>query len=164
MPATLISSNALEIVSNLGYNIPDLRWSPSGGHSFCAGRGITMLGKIVTVTIDRPLGSFHPKHPDIYYSVNYGFVEGIPAPDGQWQDAYVLGVSVPLEIFTGYVAAVIHRLDDVEDKWVVLPEGLTMSEAQIREAVHFQERFFHTEVKMASVFRGGNHLSANVKR
>lgn len=28
-----------------------------------------MIGQAVTVTVDRPLGSYHPKHPDIYYSV-----------------------------------------------------------------------------------------------
>ena len=123
-----------------------------------------MLGRIVTVTIDRPLGSVHPNHPDIYYSVNYGFVEGIPAPDGEWQDAYVLGVSEPLETFTGSVAAVIHRLDDIEDKWVVLPEGMRMTEAQIRESTFFQERFFRTEVEIADLFCHENHLSANAKR
>ena len=45
------------------------------------------IGKMVTVTVDRPLGSFHPNHPDLYYPVNYGYVAGIPAPDGEDQDA-----------------------------------------------------------------------------
>jgi inorganic pyrophosphatase len=91
-------------------------------------------------------------------------VEGIPAPDWEWQDAYVLGVSEPLETFTGIVAAVIHRLDDVEDKWVVLPEGMRVTEAQIRETTFFQERFFRTEVEIADLFCYENHLSANAKR
>ena len=108
-----------------------------------------MERKTVTVTVDRPLGTCHPKHPDILYSVNYGYVEGIPAPDGEWQDAYVLGVDVPLETFTGYVIAEIHRLDDVEDKWVVAPGNVHFSAEEIRAAVFFQERFFQTEVKMA---------------
>ena len=42
-----------------------------------------MIGTIVTVTVDRPLGSFHPKHPDIYYPVNYGYIEGVLAADGE---------------------------------------------------------------------------------
>lgn len=33
------------------------------------------------VVVDRPLGSYHPKHKDIYYPINYGFVEGIMAPE-----------------------------------------------------------------------------------
>lgn len=31
-----------------------------------------MIGKIVTVTVDRPLDSFHPEYKDMYYPVNYG--------------------------------------------------------------------------------------------
>ena len=29
-----------------------------------------MMGNIVTVTVDRPLGSYHPKHKDLYYPIN----------------------------------------------------------------------------------------------
>ena len=105
-----------------------------------------MIGRIVTVTIDRPLGSYHPKHPDIYYSVNYGYIEGIIAPDGEEQDAYILGVDIPLQTFTGEVIAVIHRKDDVEDKWVVAPEGMTFSKEKIEELTRFQEQYFASEV------------------
>ncbi len=105
-----------------------------------------MIGRIVTVTIDRPLGSCHPKHPDIYYSVNYGYIEGIIAPDGEEQDAYILGVGTPLQTFTGEVIAVIHRKDDVEDKWVVAPEGMTFSQEEIEELTRFQEQYFDSEV------------------
>ena len=30
----------------------------------------------VTVIVERPLGSFHPKHKEIFYTVNYGYIEG----------------------------------------------------------------------------------------
>ncbi len=80
-----------------------------------------MLGKIVKVTVDRPMGTYHPKHKDIYYPINYGYIEGIMASDGEEQDAYILGVNQPVEEFTGKVIAIIHRLNDVEDKWVVAP-------------------------------------------
>ena len=105
-----------------------------------------MLGKIVTVTVDRPLGSFHPKHPDIYYPVNYGYIEGIMAPDGEEQDAYILGVNVPVDKFTGTVIAIIHRFDDVEDKWVVAPECMSFSKEEIEAAVHFQEQYFDIDI------------------
>ena len=39
-----------------------------------------MIGDIVKVTVDRPLGSYHPKHRDIYYPINYGYVKGVLAP------------------------------------------------------------------------------------
>ena len=105
-----------------------------------------MIGEVVTVTVDRPLGSYHPKHPDMYYPVNYGYIEGIMAPDGEEQDAYILGVDIPVKILTGKVIAIIHRNDDVEDKWVVAPEGVTFSRQEIAELTHFQEQYFDSEV------------------
>ena len=83
-----------------------------------------MIGEIVKVIIDRPLGSRHPKYANIIYPINYGYIEGIIAPDGEEQDAYVLGVDTAVSEFCGKVIAVIHRYDDVEDKWVVAPTGL----------------------------------------
>ncbi|MBP3577194.1 MAG: inorganic pyrophosphatase [Lachnospiraceae bacterium] len=107
-----------------------------------------MLGETVTVIIDRPMGTYHPKHKDIYYPVNYGYISGIIAGDGEEQDAYVLGVSEPLQEFTGVIIAIIHRLDDVEDKWVVAPEGVKLSKEEILEQVKFQEQYFKAEIWM----------------
>ena len=107
-----------------------------------------MIGHIVKVIVDRPLGSFHPSHKNIYYSVNYGYIEGIFAPDGEEQDAYILGVHVPLKEFVGKVIAIIHRLDDVEDKWVIAPQNTSFSAEEIIEQVQFQEQYFHFEIIM----------------
>ncbi|MBO5857444.1 MAG: inorganic pyrophosphatase [Clostridia bacterium] len=107
-----------------------------------------MIGKKVKVIIDRPLGTYHPKHKDIFYSVNYGYIEGIIAPDGEEQDAYVLGVSEPVSEFTGKIIAIIKRLDDVEEKWVVAPENMTFTKEEIMEQVEFQEKYFNTEFCM----------------
>ena len=105
-----------------------------------------MVGKIVTVTIDRPLGTRHPNHPDILYPVNYGYIPGIMAPDGEEQDAYILGVEVPVAEFTGEVIAIVRRMDDVEDKWVVAPVGTRLSREEIQTRLAFQERYFHSEI------------------
>lgn len=107
-----------------------------------------MLGQIVTVTVDRPLGTYHPNHKDIYYSVNYGYIEGIMAPDGEEQDAYILGVNEPVEQFTGKVIAIIHRFNDVEEKWIVAPEDKSFSKEEIWEQVKFQEQYFESEIRM----------------
>ena len=107
-----------------------------------------MIGNIVTVTVDRPLGSYHPKHKDLYYPINYGYIEGIMAPDGEEQDAYILGVQEPVEFFKGKIIAIIHRNDDVEEKWVVAPENMTFSKEEIMEQVKFQEQYFDSEVMM----------------
>lgn len=67
-----------------------------------------MIGKIVTVTVDRPMGSYHPEHKDMYYPINYGYIKGIIAPDGEEQDAYIIGIEKPVKEFTGKVIAIIH--------------------------------------------------------
>ena len=107
-----------------------------------------MLGKTVKVIIDRPMGTYHPKHKDLYYPINYGYIEGIIAPDGEEQDAYVLGVDVPVREFEGRIIAIIKRLDDVEEKWVVAPEDMTFTKEEIMKQVEFQEKYFKTEVIM----------------
>lgn len=107
-----------------------------------------MIGKIVKVTVDRPLGSYHPKHKDMYYPINYGYVEGIMAPDGEEQDAYILGVDRPVRKFIGKVIAIIHRYDDVEEKWAVAPEDMSFTKEKIVEQVEFQEQYFKSEIRM----------------
>ena len=99
-----------------------------------------------TAAIDRPLGSCHPKHPDLYYPVNYGEIPGVLAADGDWQDVYVLGVDEPLDSFTGEVIAVIRRRNDVEDKWVMAPSGMRFTAEEIMAQVHFQEQYFDSYV------------------
>lgn len=105
-----------------------------------------MIGDIVKVTVDRPLGSYHPKHKDMYYPINYGYIEGIMAPDGEEQDAYILGVDKPVNEFVGKVIAIVHRYDDVEEKWVVAPENMVFTKEQIMEQVYFQEKYFKAEI------------------
>lgn len=107
-----------------------------------------MIGSKVKVIIDRPLGTYHPNHRDIFYTVNYGYVAGIIAPDGEEQDAYVLGIDKPIEEFTGIVLAVIHRLNDVEDKWIVVPENTSFTKEEIIKQVDFQEKYFKIEIRM----------------
>ena len=107
-----------------------------------------MIGSIVKVVVDRPMGTYHPKHGDIFYPINYGYVPGVMASDGKEQDAYIIGVNEPVNEFEGKVIAIIHRFDDVEDKWVVAPIDRSFTEKQIMEQVSFQEQYFHTEVRM----------------
>lgn len=107
-----------------------------------------MIGNIVRVLVDRPLGTCHPKYENIHYTVNYGYIQGIMAPDGEEQDAYILGVNEPVEEFVGKVIAVIHRLDDVEEKWVVAPEDVSFTSDEIMRQVAFQEQYFRTEIRM----------------
>lgn len=107
-----------------------------------------MIGNTVKVIVDRPLGSRHPAHEDLCYSVNYGYIPGRIAPDGEEQDAYILGVDEQVKEFVGKVIAVIHRFDDVEEKWVVAPDHMIFTGEEIMEMVSFQEQYFRTEIRM----------------
>ena len=99
------------------------------------------LGQEVEIVVDRPLGSKHPKF-DMVYPINYGYVPGTKAPDGEEIDAYILGVIKPVEKFAGRVIAIIHRLNDDDDKLVVASVGENFSDEQIKELTNFQERYF----------------------
>ncbi len=107
-----------------------------------------LLGKRIHVVVDRPIGHVHK---GIVYPVNYGFIPGLMAEDGEEQDAYILGVTEPLEAFDGIVIGAVCRRDDVEDKLIVVPEGMELHQGQIAEAVHFQEQYFDFTVD--SLFR-----------
>lgn len=49
----------------------------------------------------------------MYYAVNYRFIKGVTAPDGESQDAYISGVDTAMGEFTGKIIAVVHRYDDI---------------------------------------------------
>lgn len=107
-----------------------------------------MIGDMVKVTVDRPLGSYHPEHKDLFYPINYGYVEGIIAADGEEQDAYILGVNEPVQEFVGRIIGIVHRFDDVEEKWIVAPENMSFSQEEMKEQIHFQEQYFQYEVRI----------------
>ncbi len=107
-----------------------------------------MIGSMVTVTVDRPLGSYHPDHPDLYYPINYGFIKNTMSADGEEIDAYVLGIHKPITELTGRVIAIIRRLNDVEDKLVVAPDGAVFSKEQILALTAFQEQYFTVEIEL----------------
>lgn len=106
----------------------------------------TALGRHVRVTVDRPFGSLHPKNQKMRYGLNYGYVADVLAGDNEWQDAYIWGIEEPVEFFEGVVVAVIHRLNDVEDKWIVAAEGDAPTEQEIREKTAFVEQYFQSEI------------------
>ena len=105
------------------------------------------LGKTVDMVIDRPIGFVHhTKGITLHYTINYGYLPGVTGGDGEEQDVYILGVSEPLERFTGRIIAAIRRKDDNEDKFVAAPEGMEFHQGQIAEAVHFVEKYFDSKV------------------
>ena len=106
------------------------------------------LGRILRVVIDRPLGSPHPVY-GFRYDLNYGYVPGYIAPDGEDLDAYVVGTDEVLDECEGVVVAVIRRHDDIEDKLVVAVDDRQRSVEAITAAVAFQEAGWDSEVVVA---------------
>lgn len=103
------------------------------------------LKKPVKVLIDRALGTIHPKHDDIVYTVNYGFIPGtINEVDNEEVDAYVLGPNEPIAEFEGEVFAVIEREGD-EIKLLV-SDGRDFTDEEIRKLTDFQEKFFKSVI------------------
>lgn len=103
----------------------------------------SLIGKMVHVKMDRPLGTAHPKHGFIY-PVNYGYIPGTISGDGEELDAYVLGEHKPLDEFDGKVVAIIHRTNDDDDKLIVMKDGKNYTDDQIRALTEFQEQYFES--------------------
>jgi inorganic pyrophosphatase len=97
------------------------------------------VGQHVAVTIDRPYGTAHPVH-GFRYEANYGYISGTLTPDGEELDAYLLGPTQPLHHGEGTCVGIIHRLNDDDDKLVVIPPGYDLTDDEILAAVAFQER------------------------
>lgn len=121
---------------------------PTLDYFFCAIEADEMdyshiIGKIVKGTVDRPLGTAHPRNPRMIYPINYGYVDGVFAGDGAEQDVYLFGTDKALKNFEGKVIAVWHRFDDVEDKWIVSLSGEDIVEEKILGDISFQEQFFY---------------------
>ena len=99
------------------------------------------IGKVLDVKIDREFGSRHPKH-DFIYPVNYGYIPNTISGDLEELDCYVLGIFEPIKEFRGKCIAIIHRINDDDDKLVIVPDGIEYSNDAIDALVEFQERFF----------------------
>ena len=99
------------------------------------------INKIVEVIIDRPIGSKHPEYDSIY-PLNYGYIPNTVSGDGEELDCFILGINEKMEKYTGKCIAVIHRLDDNEDKLVIAPEGKEYTTSDIRALTDFQEQYF----------------------
>lgn len=114
---------------------PSSRRDESGG---CKGFGPSSpLGRLVWVTVDRKLGSSQPQGQP--YPVNCGYVQEVLEEKNEWQDAYVLGPTAPVEVFEGEVIARIRSRGMKGERWVVAAPGTRMKAGDIRAATAFGE-------------------------
>lgn len=105
-----------------------------------------LIGKEVTVYVDRPLGMKHPKFPDIIYPVNYGYIKEIKAADNEYQDVYIIGNDEPLKICIGKVYAIVIRENDIEDKLIVVTNDKEYKIDEIEKYINFQEKYFKHKI------------------
>ena len=107
------------------------------------------LGKTVTIGIDRPIGFVHEKKDGtkLTYPINYGYIPEVLGGDDEELDVYLLGVDHPVESYTCRIIGIVHRKNDVEDKLVGVPEGMSFTAAEMTEAVHFQEQYYDSYVE-----------------
>ena len=107
-----------------------------------------MARKIYRAIIDRPIGyqdSFGNRYP-----INYGYIPDLFAGDSEEQDVYIISEKIrePLESFEGELIAVIHRQDDVEDKWVLTSTNENITIEDIKEKTYFLEQYFDSTIEL----------------
>ena len=95
-----------------------------------------------SAVIDRPVG-FKDSFENVY-PINYGYIPELMGGDGEDQDVYIVSHDrqQPLENFTGELVAIIHRRDDIEDKWVLAPVNEEVDKTFIAEQTQFMEQYF----------------------
>ena len=106
------------------------------------------LGKTVTIEIDRPIGYEHHKgEKTLLYPINYGFIPGVLGGDGEELDVFLVGVDQPVSVYTGRIIGIGYRADDVEDKLIMAPEGVSFCAEEMARAVYFQEKYYQTTIR-----------------
>ena len=108
------------------------------------------LGKLVRIEIDRPIGYVHHKENTdrvLVYPINYGYIPNVLGGDGEELDVYLYGVDTPVTEFFGRIVGIVYRHNDVEDKLIMAPDGITPTAKEIASAIHFQEQYYQTVVK-----------------
>jgi inorganic pyrophosphatase len=114
-------------------------------YKYCLEQYFTMLNKTITIEIDRPIGTLHPKRENIYYPINYGFVPGLMGGDNEEQDVYVIDSDVGKTCSEVEIIGIVMRLNDVESKWIsVEDEKLTYTKSEIESIINFQEQYYKT--------------------
>lgn len=105
------------------------------------------LGQVVDIEIDRPVGYVHRKgDKTLVYPINYGYIPDVLGGDGEELDVFLLGVNEPVKTYRGRIVGIVLRADDVEDKLIMAPEGMTPTVAEMTEAIYFQERYYDSRV------------------
>ena len=106
------------------------------------------LGKEIAIEIDRPVGYVHHKgEKTLIYPINYGYIHDVFGGDGEELDVFLVGVTEPVQSYTGHIIGIVYRADDVEDKLVMAPCGTSFTTEEIAREVYFQEKYYKTTIR-----------------
>ena len=112
-------------------------------------QGKDFLGKKIKIEFDRPLGSKHPKF-GFKYPINYGFVPGVIAGDGDELDVYYISADKPLKRIEGVCIGYVHRFDDDDEDKLIATDGSKLDKEEIEKQLEFQEKWFKHEIILVS--------------
>lgn len=122
------------------------------------------LWKQVSVVIDRPLGSKHPKH-NFVYELNYWYVPNTVSCAWEELDVYVLDVSEPLESSEWTCIGYIHRTNDDDDKLLVVKDvNKKRTKEEIYKLIHFQEQWFASEIVLINNYVDNIRIALDMQR
>lgn len=95
-----------------------------------------LLDKLVAeseIVIDRPKGTYHPKHPNMFYALDYGYLSGTSSMDGEGIDVW-LGSDKNKQV-DAIICFADYGNKDCEIKLLI---GCTEEEKQIAYKTHNQ--------------------------
>jgi len=99
------------------------------------------IGEEIEIIIDRPIGSKHPKY-DMIYQVNYGYIPNTKSFDNEELDCYLLSVNEKVDRYKGTCIGIIRRINDNDDKLIIVPTGYNLTDSEIEKEIEFQEKYF----------------------
>ena len=100
------------------------------------------IGNKLYIKIDRSMGSHHPKYPDTIYQVNYGYLPNTKSFDDEEIDCYLLGVDKPVNDYIGNCIGIIKRLNDLDNKLIIVPDNINISDEEINKEIDFIEKYY----------------------
>ena len=110
---------------------------------------VDYIGKEVYVKIDKPLGCRPKKeYPEFEYKLNYGYVPNTISGDGEELDCYVVGIDKPIEECTGKCVAIIHRVNEDDDKLIIAIDDKHYTAFEIEELTYFSEEHHKSFIYM----------------
>lgn len=94
------------------------------------------MAEACELVIDRPIGSRHPRYPDVVYQLDYGYLKGTSSMDGGGIDVW-LGSKADRQL-EGIICTVDRLKGDSEIKLLI---GCTEEEIAIADRFHNESEY-----------------------